>query len=98
MRRGRASSNGWSSSTVYSALLGVGTLAEKRRRGAVDVYLATFLTPLSILSESDCPAMLAPLRGAFETLREEIGAPIPPALAAHRARMFERHLPFPIPL
>jgi glutathione S-transferase len=68
------------------------------RPGALDAYLATFLTPLAGLTAEHCPGMHPGIHTAFDTLREEMGAPLPPSLAAHHARMFARHLPFPIPL
>ena len=68
------------------------------RLSAVDIYLATFLTPLTALSEADCPALSPTLRRAFATAHETFGALVPPALLAHRAMMFERHLAYPIVL
>lgn len=66
---------------------------------ALDVYSATFLTPLAgPISEQECPGMLPPLRVAFATAHSTFGALIPPALLAHRERMFERHLIRPIQL
>jgi glutathione S-transferase len=64
---------------------------------ALDVYAATFLTPLVGVSEDDCPAMLPLLRPAFVYLRQQV-EPVPEALAAHRRFMFERHLAWPIAL
>ncbi len=66
--------------------------------GALDVYSATFLTLLGTISESDCPALVPGLRRAFASVLEEFGAAVDPALAAHRTRMFERHLAWPIAL
>jgi glutathione S-transferase len=63
---------------------------------AVDVYLSTFLTPLTALSEADCPRLAPPLRAAFATAAEAFGALVAPELLALRARMFGSHLPFPI--
>ncbi|HVV87993.1 MAG TPA: hypothetical protein VHE35_33360 [Kofleriaceae bacterium] len=68
------------------------------RLSAVDVYLATFLTPLTPLDEADCPALEPRLRQAFATAHEAFGALVPPSLLAHRAMMFERHLAYPIVL
>lgn len=65
------------------------------RLTAVDLYLATFLTPVLGVSEADCPNLRPELRSAFAYLREEVGE-LPPALVAHRAGIFERHLPWPI--
>jgi glutathione S-transferase len=65
---------------------------------AVDIYLATFLTPVVGVSEADCPAMRPDLRPAFDVLREVIGPDLPPSLIAHRAFIYERHLPWPIAL
>lgn len=65
---------------------------------ALDVYSATFLTLLCTISEADCPAMEPLLRRAFASVREDLGGEVDPVLAAHRARMFERHLVWPIAL
>jgi glutathione S-transferase len=65
---------------------------------ALDVYAATFLTPLLPISEQACPAMTAPVRAAFECAAEAFGPLVSPALVAHHAMMFERHLEWPIAL
>jgi hypothetical protein len=66
---------------------------------ALDVYSATFLTPIAApISEAECPALIPPLRAAFASAHVAFGALVPPALLAHRERMFERHLPRPIEL
>ncbi len=64
---------------------------------ALDIYSATFLTPVAgALSEAECPNMLPPLRSAFALAAAAFGPSVPPVLLAHRERMFERHLPRPI--
>ncbi|HEX4452123.1 MAG TPA: glutathione S-transferase family protein [Kofleriaceae bacterium] len=68
------------------------------RPNAVDIYAATFLTPLFALGEADCPRILPMVRQGFAAAAEEFGALVPAALAALRARMFERHLAWPIEL
>lgn len=68
------------------------------RLSAVDVYLATFLTPLTAISEADCPSLTPGLRRAFGAAHEALGELVPPSLLAHRAMMFERHLAYPIVL
>jgi len=68
------------------------------RPNALDVYAATFLTPLTVIDDSVCPQMIEPLRRAFATARELLAEHVPPELFAHRQRMFEQHLPFPIRL
>lgn len=65
---------------------------------ALDLYLATFLTSLVALPEADCPRFAPALRPAFAYLHEELGAQVPAALAAHRAFIYQRHLPWPIAL
>jgi glutathione S-transferase len=65
---------------------------------ALDVYLATCFTPAADISDADCPALVPPIRAAFAHLHAEVAADLPPALLAHRALMFERHLRYPIPL
>ena len=68
------------------------------RVSALDVYLATFLTPLSAIPEKDCPNFAPPLRRAFGAAHEELGQLVPASLSAHREMMFERHLAWPIAL
>jgi glutathione S-transferase len=68
------------------------------RVGAVDIYLATFLTPLLPIAEADCPALAPPLRRAFGAAHETFGALVPHELVDHRRMMFERHLAWPIAL
>ncbi len=68
------------------------------RVSALDVYLATFLTPLSAIPESDCPNLAPALRHAFGAALEELGPLVPAPLSAHRQMMFERHLAWPIAL
>ena len=63
---------------------------------ALDVYLATFLTPLSPIPPEDCPALDPGLRQAFGTAHEALGALVPDELRAHRKLVFERHLAWPI--
>ena len=65
---------------------------------ALDVYSATFLTPMTTISEEDCPGMAPALRQAFAVVRDELGDEVPEVLLAHRKRMFERHLAWPIAL
>jgi len=65
---------------------------------ALDIYLAAFLNPASGLSAADCPAMRPEPAAAFAYLAETIGDEIPTALAAHRAFVYARHLPWPIAL
>jgi glutathione S-transferase len=68
------------------------------RLSALDIYLATFLTPIMGVSERECPAMMPQLRPAFAYLKKEVGHAVTASLAAHRARIFERHLAWPIEL
>jgi glutathione S-transferase len=65
---------------------------------ALDVYLATFLTPLSPIAPGDCPALEPLLRQAFGTAHEALGALVPDELHRHRKMVFERHLAWPIAL
>jgi glutathione S-transferase len=66
---------------------------------AVDIYSATFLTPVAApITEAECPDMLPPLRAAFASAHAAFGALVPRALLDHRERMFESHLPRPIRL
>lgn len=68
------------------------------RASALDVYVATFLTPLSAILEEDCPSLAPALRQAFGAAHEELGHLVPVELSAHRKMMFERHLTWPIVL
>jgi glutathione S-transferase len=65
---------------------------------ALDIYLATFLTPIVGVAAGDCPALAPPVRPAFEYLGEQVGAEVPPALSAHRRFIYREHLPWPIVL
>jgi hypothetical protein len=66
---------------------------------ALDVYSATFLTPIAApISEAECPQLDARFRAAFATAHEAFGDLVPRALMAHRERMFAQHLPRPIEL
>ncbi len=65
---------------------------------ALDVYAATFLTPLVGVTERECPAMRPALRPAFQALGEEAGSGVTEALRSHRMRVLERHLEWPIVL
>lgn len=65
---------------------------------ALDVYLATFLTPLAPITPDDCPQLEPLLRQAFGTAHEAFGALVPDELWAHRAMVFQRHLAWPIAL
>ncbi len=68
------------------------------RISALDIYLATFLTPLMPIAEKDCPNLAPALRHAFGAAHEELGHFVPVELSAHREMMFERHLAWPIVL
>jgi len=68
------------------------------RISALDIYCATFLTPLSPISAEDCPQLEPVLRLAFGSAHDELGALVPAELAAHRKMIFERHLAWPIAL
>ena len=68
------------------------------RVSALDIYVATFLTPLSVIDDAACPQMSSTLRRAFATARETLADLVPDELWAHRTTMFERHLEWPIRL
>ncbi len=66
---------------------------------AIDVYSATFLTPIAApLSETECPGIIPPIRDAFAAAHAAFGSLVPASLLAHRERMFEKHLARPIQL
>jgi glutathione S-transferase len=68
------------------------------RVSALDIYVATFLTPLSAIDEAACPQMSGAGRRAFAAARELIGDLVPDELWTHRTMMFDRHLAWPIRL
>jgi glutathione S-transferase len=63
---------------------------------ALDAYCATFQIPLAPIDDAVCPAMQPPLRAAFGVAADELGPFVPPALVAHRKRMYAHHLASPI--
>jgi glutathione S-transferase len=68
------------------------------RPNALDVYTATFLTPVTEITEAACPKLSPALRAAFATAHEQLGPSVPAALYAHHRRMFDAHLAWPIEL
>jgi glutathione S-transferase len=68
------------------------------RVSALDIYVATFLTPLSMIDDPACPQMSETLRRAFASSRELLADLVPDELWMHRTMMFERHLAWPIRL
>lgn len=84
--------------TVLAARLGDAAYFAGDRPGALDCYVATFLTPASPIQPEDCPAFAPPLRQGFAAAHAELGAVISESLHAHRRRMYERHLGWPIEL
>jgi glutathione S-transferase len=83
---------------LVAARLAGGTYFGSERPCALDVYTATFLTPLSVIDDSVCPQISTPARVGFAAAHELFRDLVPAALTAHRAMMFERHLPWPIRL
>ncbi|MFT3772460.1 MAG: hypothetical protein QM820_44265 [Minicystis sp.] len=83
-------------SALASRLAGGNEYLDGDRVSALDIYAAAFLTPLCPIPESDCPRLSPLLRQAFGTAHEALGNAVPEALLAHRRRMFERHMGFPI--
>ena len=63
---------------------------------ALDIYVATFLTPITGVSEAECPAMMPPLRPAFAYVGKQVGDLLSPELAAHRRFIYDEHLGWPI--
>ena len=76
--------------------LGGATYFGGERPDALDAYVATVLTPLAPIGEADCPDLQPAFRAGFTAAADELGAHVPPALTALRARMYERHLEWPI--
>jgi len=65
---------------------------------ALDIYTATFLTPITGVTEAECPAMRAPLRPAFTHVQREVGSLLSAELAAYRRFIHDEHLGWPIVL
>jgi glutathione S-transferase len=82
--------------TALGERLGGATYFGGDRPNALDAYVATFVTPLREISEADCPSMQPAMRAGFAPAADELGPHVPPSLVALRARMFERHLEWPI--
>lgn len=67
------------------------------RLSALDIYLATFITPIVGVTAEECPGMFDVVRPAFTHLGEQVGE-MPPALVEHRRKIYRDHLPWPIAL
>ncbi|HEY4178048.1 MAG TPA: hypothetical protein VGM90_14475 [Kofleriaceae bacterium] len=63
---------------------------------ALDVYTAAFLIPLGALDETTCPGISPMARQGFAGAADALGALVPNSLIAHRTRMFEKHLGWPL--
>ncbi|MFO0616752.1 MAG: glutathione S-transferase C-terminal domain-containing protein [Polyangiaceae bacterium] len=74
--------------------LGAGPFFFGEELTALDVYSAAVVNVLDPLPDDVCP-ILPPIRHAFESMRAVLGA-LPPALVAHRERMYAQHLEWPI--
>lgn len=83
---------------VLSAELGDRTYFRGDRPTAIDVYAAAFLTPLSDIDENACPQLVPMMRKAFGSAAEMLGDLVPATMWAHRTRMFQHHLAWPIRL
>lgn len=68
------------------------------RVSALDIWLATCLTPVSAIPEAECPGLDPVLRQAFGTAHEALGGVVPAELSSHRRMVLERHLAWPIVL
>ncbi|HEY2516457.1 MAG TPA: hypothetical protein VGI39_36555 [Polyangiaceae bacterium] len=65
---------------------------------ALDLYIATAISPLAPMSEADCPDTHPIVRHAFATAAPDLANAIPPVLVAHRDRIYAKHLELPIRL
>ena len=83
---------------ALAARLGDATYFGGDRPDALDCYAATFFTPATAIQPEDCPAFAPPLRQGFAVAHEELGSHLPESLHAHRRRMYEQHLGWPIEL
>lgn len=68
------------------------------RLTALDIYLATFLTPIVGVTAEECPGIVPPVQSAFAYLGEQVADLVPPLLVEHRRKMYREHLPWPIEL
>jgi glutathione S-transferase len=84
--------------TLIHGELGARTWFGGDAPNALDVYAATFLTPLTVIDDDACPQITPQLRKAFGAASELLHDLVPAPLWAHRTRMFERHLAWPIRL
>jgi hypothetical protein len=83
---------------ALSARLGDAAYFGGDRPDALDCYAATFFTPATAIKPEDCPAFAPPLRQGFAAAHDELGPYLTESLHAHRRRMYERHLGWPIEL
>jgi glutathione S-transferase len=65
---------------------------------ALDLYIATAIAPFAPMSEALCPDTHPIVRHAFATASPDLSKAIPPALVAHRDRIYEKHLEVPVRL
>ena len=63
---------------------------------ALDVYTAAFLAPLDTIDETTCPGIAPLARQGFAAAADALAPLVPNSLIAHRQRMFETHLGWPI--
>jgi glutathione S-transferase len=63
---------------------------------ALDIYVATFLTPVAGVTETECPTMRAGLRPAIAHVVREVGALLSAELAGYRRFVYDEHLGWPI--
>nr|HEX4313379.1 hypothetical protein [Kofleriaceae bacterium] len=83
---------------ALAARLGARDYFGGARPNALDIYVATALTALTPLTEADCPRMSELGRRGFAGATAALGAHVPPSLRELRARMFDKHLAYPIEL
>jgi glutathione S-transferase len=65
---------------------------------ALDLYIATAISPLAPMSEELCPDTHPIVRHAFATASPDLSQAVSPILVAHRDRIYEEHLELPIRL
>jgi len=65
---------------------------------ALDLYIATAISPLAPMPEELCPDTHPIVRHAFATASPDLSNAIPPILVSHRDRIYAKHLELPVRL
>jgi glutathione S-transferase len=82
----------------FARLLEGRTYALGNTLTALDIYLAVAIAPFAQMPEELCPETHPIVRHAFATAAPDLFDTIPPALVAHRDRIYQKHLELPVRL